>query len=297
MATKKRGLGRGLDALLAPVEEPTAAEAAARAQQSIALNLIDPNPEQPRKAFDAAKLEELASSIREHGVLQPLLVVQRGGRYLLVAGERRWRAARLAGLTQVPVLVRDYTAQQIALMALVENLQRDDLNALDEAMGIRSLLETFHLTQEQVSQRLGMSRPAVTNALRLLTLPGAVQDSLRRGLISPGHARALAGLNGDTAAQTALALQVEDGKLTVRQLEELVRKAKQPKTPPAPKPAGLTQDFTELEECLMQVLGTRVHVQGTLKKGKIVVDYYNRDDLERIYELAVRLAQESAGSR
>ncbi|MDD3243320.1 MAG: ParB/RepB/Spo0J family partition protein [Eubacteriales bacterium] len=292
MASKKHGLGRGLDALLAPVEE-TAPAQVNEGQREVPLNLIDPNPDQPRKEFDAAKLNELANSIREHGVLQPLLVVPRGERYLLVAGERRWRAARLAGLTQVPVLLRDYSAQQIAEIALVENLQRDDLNALDEAIGIRALLETFHLTQEQVSQRLGMSRPAVTNSLRLLALPAAVQDSLRRGLLSPGHARALAGLADDIPAMVSLALQAEEGKLTVRQLEEQVRKAKQPKPEPGAKAPG--QDFGELEENLMQALGTRVHVQGTLRKGKIVVEYFNRDDLERIFELAARLAQENGG--
>ncbi|MDD4797086.1 MAG: ParB/RepB/Spo0J family partition protein [Eubacteriales bacterium] len=287
MAVKKHGLGRGLDALLAPVtEEPTAP-----AQQHISLNLIDPNPNQPRKEFDSYKLQELADSIREHGILQPLLVVPRGDRYLLVAGERRWRAARLAGLTQAPVLLRDYTPQQIAEIALVENLQRDDLNALDEALGIRSLLETFTLTQEQVSQRLGMSRPAVANALRLLQLPDTVQDSLRRGLLTAGHARALAGLNDDIPALMQIALRAEEGKLTVRQTEDLVRKAKQPRAAAKKTGAwGVYEDFAELEERLMQVLGTRVHVQGSLQKGKIVIEYFNRDDLERIYDLAVGLS-------
>lgn len=288
MAVKKHGLGRGLDALLAPVDLE---EVSTPAQQQVPLNLIDPNPNQPRKAFDTYKLQELADSIREHGILQPLLVVPRDDRYLLVAGERRWRAARLAGLTEAPVLLRDYTPQQIAEIALVENLQRDDLNVLDEALGIRSLLETFHLTQEQVSQRLGMSRPAVTNALRLLQLPETVQDSLRRGLLSAGHARALAGLNGDIPAMMQLALRAEEGKLTVRQTEELVRRAKQrTASPKKARDLGAYEDFAELEERLMQAFGTRVHVQGSLQKGKIVVEYFNRDDLERIYDLAASLA-------
>lgn len=288
MAVKKHGLGRGLDALLAPVNLE---EESTPAQQQVPLNLIDPNPNQPRKAFDTYKLQELADSIREHGILQPLLVVPRDDRYLLVAGERRWRAARLAGLTEAPVLLRDYTPQQIAEIALVENLQRDDLNALDEALGIRSLLETFHLTQEQVSQRLGMSRPAVTNALRLLQLPETVQDSLRRGLLSAGHARALAGLNDDIPAMMQLALRAEEGKLTVRQTEELVRRAKQrTASPKKARDLGAYEDFAELEERLMQAFGTRVHVQGSLQKGKIVVEYFNRDDLERIYDLAASLA-------
>lgn len=282
MATRKKGLGRGLDALLSP-------NMTQDMREEIPLHLIDPNPDQPRKDFDAQKLQELADSIREHGILQPLLVVPQGDRYLLVAGERRWRAARLAGLNQAPVLVRDYDARQIAEIALVENLQRDDLNALDEALGVRALIETFHITQEQVAQRLGISRPAVTNALRLLALPAPVQEGLRKGSLSAGHARALAGLD-DAQLVLSLAKKAENGGMSVRQLEAAVRRHKQPQAEKLP--AGRT-DFGDLEENLMHALGTRVHVQGTAKKGKIIVEYFNRDDLERIYELAQRMARES----
>ena len=282
-ATKKYGLGRGLDALLADPEKPEAAS-------ELDILAIDPNPNQPRRQFDEEKLNELRDSIMAHGVLQPLLVVRRDDRYLLVAGERRWRAARLAGLKRVPALVRDYTDQQIAEIALVENLQRDDLNALDEAEGIRSLLQTFELTQEQVAERLSMSRPAVTNALRLLGLPTQVQNFLRASQLSAGHARALAGLE-DEALMGRLALQAVQNGLSVREMEELVRRAKL--TPEQKKIVTHEKapiEFREFEEKLMHAFGTKVKVKGDLKRGSIVVSYYNREDLERLYALADRLA-------
>ncbi len=285
-APKKFGLGRGLEALLADPEQPESAS-------EIDILAIDPNPNQPRRQFDEEKLHELRDSILAHGVLQPLLVVRRGERYLLVAGERRWRASRLAGLKRVPALVRDYTDQQIAEIALVENLQRDDLNALDEAEGIRSLLETFTLTQEQVAQRLSMSRPAVTNALRLLQLPPQVQNLLRGGQISAGHARAVAAIEDETLAGR-IALQAAQNGLSVREVEAQVRRAKET---PAQKEIYTKPkspiEFKDLEEKWMRALGTKVKVKGDLKRGTIVVQYYNRQDLERLYELADRLSLEN----
>jgi ParB family chromosome partitioning protein len=287
MATKtKHGLGRGLDALLAPAEPQE------DSPREISIHLIDPNPDQPRKQIDEDKLAELAQSIQTHGVLQPILVVERQGRYAIVAGERRWRAARLAGLSSVPVLVRRYTPQQISEIALVENLQRADLNPLDEARGIQSLIETFHLTQEQVGERLSMSRPAVTNSLRLLSLPPAIQESMRRGAISAGHGRTLLGLSDQPTKMLELAQQTEAQNLSVRELEALVSRAHQDAgESPKNRREADPDEFGDLEERLMQALGTQVKVYGSLKKGKIVIQYYDKSDLERIYDLAVRLTQ------
>lgn len=271
----KHGLGRGLDALLAvPGETQAPAE--------IDIFLIDPNPDQPRKQFDEEKLEELSASIREHGILQPLLLTAVGERYQLVAGERRWRAARMAGLKQVPALVRDFTPQQVTEVALVENLQRDNLNPLEEAQGIRSLLDTFALTQEQVAERLSMSRPAVTNALRLLNLPQPVLDLMRQGVLSAGHGRTLAAVEDPTAA-CSLALRAVDEELSVRALETLVKlDRKQPAQ--KPRKAGRTPELKEFEETLMRVLGTKVRINGSQDRGSILLEYYSRSDLERLYE-------------
>lgn len=280
----KHGLGRGLDALLA-VPGETAAPA------GIDILLIDPNPDQPRKQFDEDKLEDLAASIREHGVLQPLLLTATGERYQLVAGERRWRAARMAGLKQVPALVRDFTPQQVAEVSLIENLQRDNLNPLEEAQGIRSLLDTFALTQEQVAERLSMSRPAVTNALRLLGLPQPVLDLMRQGVLSAGHGRALAAVENASAA-CALALRAADEELSVRALETLVKLDKKEKEPSNQKKAKPSAELRVFEETLMRVLGTKVRINGSEDRGSIVLEYYSRSDLERLYERTL----ESLGS-
>lgn len=286
MSTKqKHGLGRGLDALLASQGE-------SENTIDVDINLIDPNPEQPRMHFNEEKLNELCASIKEHGILQPLIVVPREDRYMLVAGERRWRAARMAGLRHVPALVREYSTQQVAEISLVENLQRDDLNALEEAKGIRSLIETFNLTQEQVAERLSMSRPAVTNSLRLLTLPGSIQDWVLTGSLSAGHARAIAAVE-DGSFQLSVARRAIDSGLSVREVEDLVRRSKMTKEQrQAITPVIHPHEFKEFEELLMKALGTKVHVRGTLERGSIIIDYYNRQDLERMYELASRLAKE-----
>jgi ParB family chromosome partitioning protein len=286
MSTKpKHGLGRGLDALL----ETQGSE---DSTLEIDINSIDPNPDQPRTQFDEEKLNELCASIREHGVLQPLLVVKSDGRYVLVAGERRWRAARMAGLRQVPALIRDYSPQQIAEISLVENLQRDDLNPLEEAKGIRSLIETFDLTQEQVADRLSMSRPAVTNSLRLLSLPVAIQDFVLAGSLSAGHARAIAAVENQDV-QISIARRVKDMGLSVREAEELARRSKAALEKNPIAPVRPPQDFREFEELLMKAFGTKAHVGGTLEKGTITVQYFNRQDLERIFAIASKLAREN----
>jgi ParB family chromosome partitioning protein len=287
MSTKqKHGLGRGLDALLAaPGETENTSE--------VDINTIDPNPDQPRLHFDEDKLNELSASIKEHGILQPLLVVKRDDRFLLVAGERRWRAARLAGLKQVPVIVRDYTSQQVAEISLVENLQRDDLNALEEAMGIRSLIESFSLTQEQVAERLSMSRPAVTNSLRLLTLPLTIQDWVMTRTLSAGHARAIAALD-DQNTQLTIARRAIDSGLSVREVEDLARRSKMSKDEKALiTPVKNPPEFKEFEELLMKALGTKVRVKGTLDRGSILIEYFSRQDLERLFEFAAHHAKDA----
>jgi ParB family transcriptional regulator, chromosome partitioning protein len=283
---QKHGLGRGLDALLAaPGETENTSE--------IDIHSIDPNPEQPRTHFDEEKLNELSASIKEHGILQPLLVVRQGDRYMLVAGERRWRAARMAGLKDVPVLIREYSSQQIAEISLVENLQRDDLNPLEEARGIRSLIESFDLTQEQVAERLSKSRPAVTNSLRLLTLPVTIQDLVMTGSLSAGHARAIAAVE-DSTSQYTIARRAIDGGLSVRDVEDMVRKSKMTREQKeAITPVTHPPEFREFEEILMKALGTKVHVRGTLERGSITIDYFSRQDLERMYDLAARLSKEN----
>jgi ParB family chromosome partitioning protein len=287
-AKQKHGLGRGLDALLAPAGDT-------ENTSEVDVNSIDPNPDQPRMHFDEEKLNELCASIKEHGILQPLLVVRNGDRYMLVAGERRWRAARMAGLRQVPVIVRDYSSQQVAEISLVENLQRDDLNALEEAMGIRSLIETFDLTQEQVADRLSMSRPAVTNSLRLLTLPLTIQDWLLDKSLSAGHGRAIAALE-DQNIQLSIARRAIDSGLSVREVEDLARRSKmtpEQKASVTPAKKDPLPEFREFEELLMKALGTKVRVKGTLDRGNILIEYYNRQDLERLFEFAARHAKES----
>ncbi len=293
MTMKKKGLGKGLDALFA-VEQQAAG--ATEAPKEIALVEIDPNPNQPRKSFDPEKLAELSESIKTHGLLQPLVVTPRDNRYLLVAGERRWRAARMAGLTQIPALVLPLDDRAIAEISLVENLQRDDLNPLEEAEGIAQLMEQFGLTQEDTAQRLGRSRPAIANALRLLQLAKPVQEMVRRGELSAGHARALAALHDETLQQQMAQMVVEED-LSVRQLEMLLRKQKMQaqadSSTDKDKPKLAEPEFTELEDRLMRALGTRVVVKGTMDKGRIILEYFQRDDLERIYEIATQLTADS----
>jgi ParB family chromosome partitioning protein len=286
MSAKKHGLGRGLDALLdSPEGEESTLE--------VDINSIDPNPDQPRVQFDEEKMNELCASIKEHGILQPLLVVRRGDRYILVAGERRWRAARMAGLREVPALIREYSPQQIAEISLVENLQRDDLNPLEEAKGIRSLIETFALTQEQVADRLSMSRPAVTNSLRLLALPPAIQDFILAGSLSAGHARAIAAVD-NLSVQLSIARRAIDMGLSVREVEDLARRSKMTaEQKQAVTPMKHPPEFMEFEELLMKAFGTKAHVGGTMDRGSVTLQYYSRQDLERLFIIAQRLAREN----
>jgi ParB family chromosome partitioning protein len=277
---KKNALGRGLDALLPRIEQESQV-------RDIPLKDIDINQSQPRKAFDEQSLQELAQSIQEVGLLQPILVTEHRNRYRIVAGERRFRAARLAGLTAVPCIVREFTANEQMEAALVENLQREDLNAIEEAQAVQALMQAAGYTQEQVAQRLGKSRPAVANLLRLLALPEAIQQMVVAGALSQGHARALAAV-ADPARQLRLAQRVVKEGLSVRELEQLcAQQAPRPQRR-SPRPAPELQD---LAERLRQAVGVKTQVDGSLTKGKVTLFYQTQDELETIYEATQRLLE------
>ena len=278
MAKKSHGLGRGLDSLFPGAEEW------GTSIQEIPVGELDPNPDQPRQSFDQESIGQLADSIRDQGVLQPLLVVPAsGGRYRIVAGERRYRASRMAGLETVPCIVKDIDVIRQMEIALIENLQREDLNPMEAARGIQALMKQCGYTQEKVSARLGKSRPAVANLLRLLSLPEEVTEMVRDGLISAGHARVLAGIR-DPEEQIRLARRAADEGMSVRRLEQLASAAKEKpakKRRPAPMPAELG----ELQEKIRLKTGLKSALTGSITKGRIVLQYSSRDELERLNEV------------
>ena len=281
MATK-HGLARGLDALLPETDLPAGVT-------EIAVSQLDPNPDQPRRTFDTQALEALAESIRQAGVLQPLLVVENGARYRIGAGGRRYRAARMAGLQSVPCVVRDMTEQERMEAALIENLQREDLNPIEEAAGIRALMEECGYTQELAAKRVGRSRPAVANLLRLLQLPESIRELVKAGELSAGHARVLAGL-ADESRQLALAERAVREGMSVRELEKLAAQTMEKPAKPEPKP--LPSELNDMQERLQNVLGVRTALHGNLKKGKIILQYDSAEELEAIYEAMERLENE-----
>ena len=278
---KKTGLGRGLDALL-PETNPLD-----NTVSMIAITELDRNPDQPRREFDEASLQALAESIKAAGVLQPLLVVEQNGRYRIVAGERRFRAARIAGLDEVPCIVRDFSPQEQMEAALIENLQREDLNPIEEAAAMKQFMEECHYTQEQAAKRLGKSRPAVANSLRLLTLPQAIQQDVIAGRISAGHARVLAGIE-DEKRQIALGQLVILEGLSVRALEKLAAQP-EPVAKPKPAPRPLPLELQDMENRMRETLGLRTVLKGNRKHGKIILQYYSEEELERLYQCLERL--------
>jgi len=289
VAKEKRGLGRGLEALIpvAPVEARPAA-----LPSEVPVSAIAPNPRQPRHKQDPEALRELADSIREHGLIQPLVVTQAEGsmpgltRYQLIAGERRWAAARLAGLSRVPVIVKEATPQQSLELALVENIQRADLNALEEAHAYQQLVEEFGLTQEQVSARVGKSRVAVTNTLRLLRLPDDAKSALLSGQITEGHARALLSLESDELQAQALRMILRHG-LNVRQTEELVRKL-QSSSSEKESPAPPSPETKALQSRLENALNTRIQLERSKQGGRLVIHFYSEEELESICNVLLR---------
>ena len=293
MAVKKPqrgGLGRGLGALLG--EDVVAAAAAEEEKKTdeimkLPIRLVDPNLDQPRRAFDEAALSELAQSIASVGVIQPIIVCKNGERYTIIAGERRYRAARMAGLEEIPAIVRDWEKQARLEAALIENLQRADLNPIEEAMGVKQLMEETGFTQEKAAERLGKSRPALANLLRLLALPENVIGMLRDGRLSAGHGRAL--VTVDKSKQEKLAQLCAAQGWSVRQFEKICQAANQAE--PAEKPAKPRRDpqLKELETLARETLGLRAKLDGDLNSGKIVLNYYSQDDLQRVWDALAKL--------
>lgn len=276
----KRQLGRGFEELFAATANLSGLDNDNSAL-NIKVSLIEPRPDQPRKYFDKEQLQELADSIAEHGVIQPVILVKgENGYYRIIAGERRWRAAKLAGLTEIPAIVRDYSDVQAAEIALIENLQREDLNPIEEAQGYKDLMDRFGLTQDKISERVGKSRSNVANMLRLLNLESELQILLQSGRISTGHARALLAVP-EGEKRVELGKRVAAENLTVRQVEELAKK----KDPAArPKPRVSAPKYPDVERTLSEKFGTKVSIKGG-KKGKIEIEFYSADDLTRIVDL------------
>ncbi|HUX76107.1 MAG TPA: ParB/RepB/Spo0J family partition protein [Anaerolineae bacterium] len=288
MAPRKSGLGRGLEALIPAIGEDGAAGAQGAAQGVIEAPLasISPNPHQPRAPIRDQDLVELAASIQEHGVIQPLVVNRVLDGYQLIAGERRWRAARLAGLSTVPIVVKDVAPSEMLELALVENLQRADLNALEEAMAYRQLTEEFGLTQEQVARRVGKSRVAVANTLRLLKAARGVQEALLEGRISEGHARALLGLEQAEAQEAALKTVLKR-ELNVRQTEELVRRLLGLRQQEPRAAQAVSPETRALEARFREALGTKVNLTRQGDRGRIVIHFYSEEELDALYERIV----------
>lgn len=287
---KKKALGKGLGALFSdPTEDIVAEIDKIGSTSSEEIKLIptidiEPNKNQPRKAFDDEKIAALSSSIEEHGVVSPLLVTPTGNdTYRIVAGERRWRAAKLSGLTEIPCIIRNFEEQKVMELALVENLQREDLNPIEEAEGYRRLMDSFSLTQDEVSKKVGKSRSAVANALRLNNLCDEVKEMLKQGLLTQGHARALLPLA--ESKQISIANKIIENGLNVRQTETLVRNAEEEKNTTSQKKSShpmINKYYKEVESSLSSLFGTRVKITEGAKKGRIEIEYYTRDDLERI---------------
>jgi len=276
MPGERRGLGKGLEALIPSTPGVT----------EVDVDSIVPNPRQPRQAIDPQALEDLAASIREQGLVQPLVVTEVEGGYQLLVGERRWRASKLAGLDAVPVVVRDVTPQQMLELALVENLQREDLNPLETASAYQQLVEEFGMTQQQVADKVGKNRVTVTNTLRLLKLPMEVKDALLQGQITEGHARAMLRLQSERAQLDVLKAVLKGG-LNVRQTEEVVRRmAKEPK--PETSVVERPPEEKTLEDKFRQALGTKVSLTRSGKGGRLVIYYYSEEELQAIYDLIVR---------
>ena len=300
----KRGLGRGLSNLIptddtiedvstkTPKQTKTSSavktELVKKVEQTLNINRIEPNKNQPRKEFNEDALQELADSIKQFGVIEPLVVVKRKGYYELIAGERRWRAARLAGLKEVPVVIKDYDDQQIVEIALIENIQREELNPIEEAHAYERLIQEFNLTQDEVAERVSKSRTTVTNALRLLKLTEKVQQMLIDDMLSTGHVRALITIT-DPQLQYETAMYIFDKKLSVRETESYVKKLlnKKPKDKPAEKEdPELSFLYKAIENRLKESLGTKTTIKAKTKdSGKIEIEYYSQEDLERITQL------------
>ena len=302
MAVKRGGLGKGLDSL---IPEPKKAKPAVPKQTSqdkdkeeakggefiVSINKVEPNREQPRKAFEEDALYELSDSIKQFGVLQPLLVQKKKDYYEIIAGERRWRAAKMAGIKEIPVIVKEYTEQEVLEIALIENIQRENLNPIEEAMAFKQLLTVYNLKQDEVAERVSKSRTAVTNSMRLLKLSEKVQQMVIDDMISTGHARALLAIDNEEQ-QYALAIRIFDEKLSVREIEKIIKELKNPKKKVEKRIIENSFIYQDLEEKMKAVIGTKVSINQKAKgKGKIEIEYYSDEELERIYEMILNTKQ------
>lgn len=301
MAAKGRGLGKGLDALIPGAQVPKKAKEGVTevpeekgAEQLVKITKVEPNREQPRKNFDEDALQELADSIKQFGLLQPILVQDRKTYYEIIAGERRWRAAKLAGLKEVPVIIKSFTEQEIVEIALIENIQREDLNPIEEALAYKRLLTEFDLTQDEVAERVSKSRTTVTNSMRLLKLDERVQQMIIDDMITTGHARALIGIENKNA-QYDLAQKIFDEKLNVREVEKLVKNIQSPKPKKEPKTVNESLElvYRDIEEKLKQSLGTKVSIQSKENgAGKMEIEFFSHEELERITEFFMKIKSE-----
>lgn len=302
MAVKKGGLGKGLDSLIqsSPSRPKTAPKPEVKekivekvvekvvekpVEQKIKLSLIEPNREQPRKNFDEEALQELSDSIKQYGIIQPLVVKKNTDYYEIIAGERRWRAAKMAGLKEVPVIIKEYTEQEIVEISLIENIQRENLNPIEEAIAYKRLLDEFHLKQEEVAKRVAKSRTTVTNSLRLLKLDEKVQQMVIEEKLTSGHVRALLAIE-DKNAQYNIAKKVYDEKLNVRDTEKLVKLVLSPKAPKVKKKLTHEEIYHDMEERMKEIFGSKVSIQRKSEhKGKIEIEYYSDEELERILDV------------
>lgn len=282
----KKGLGKGLDSMIP--EKKTKAELKETQDKSLTevkISEIDPNMGQPRKKFDEDELLELAESIKIHGVIQPIILTKRGKRYEIIAGERRWRASKLAGLTKIPAVIREYTDKEIMEVSLIENIQRQDLNPVEEALAFKNLIDEYKMKQDDLAERVSKSRSAITNALRLLKLDDKVKAMLAEGLISTGHARALLAVEDKNKQQT-LAVKIFDEKLSVRETEKLIKQLLDDKEPKKEDKSSEKIIYKKIEDSLKSIIGSKVSIKGRNNgKGKIEIDYYSIEELDRITEL------------
>ena len=292
MAPKKGGLGKGLNALIPPTEEKKAPEKVSSSlvsetDKEIMVNItkIEPNRTQPRKNFDEDALQELSDSIKQFGIIQPLVVQDRKDHYEIIAGERRWRAAKKAGLKEVPVIIKNYTDQEIVEISIIENIQREDLNPIEEALAYKRLLEEFNLKQDQVAERVSKSRTAVTNSMRLLKLSDKVQQMIIDEMISTGHARAILSIE-DPEEQYNIAQKIFDEKLSVREVEKLMKNYGKPAKEKKMKDSQLEVIYRDIEEKLKQKLGAKVAINSKGNgAGKMEIEFYTHDDLEKLVDM------------
>lgn len=295
MATRKGGLGKGLDTLIPPKKNETTKKVEKveikKIEEYVDINKVEPNKDQPRKSFNEDSLIELSESIKQHGIVQPLVVAKKDDYFEIIAGERRWRAAKKAGLKEVPVVVKDYSPQEIMEIALIENIQREDLNPIEEAQAYQRLIKDYRLKQDEVAEKVSKSRAAITNSLRLLKLDERVQEMVMEGKLSNGHARAIIGIE-DGDQQYQVAQKIFDEQMSVRETEKLMKNLNRPEKPEKQKPQN---DFVyrDIEEKMNKIMGTKVVIKNREHdKGKIEIEYYSQAELERIYDLLKQIKNE-----